>query len=92
MKYFIFLIIILFQSTAGSSFDLQNYYQNNKYKNKDDFFDNFPYNEYLSDVQFTDFYKIQKNRKDFFKKTLHQDGDIFLYYLFENFLKKIQYH
>lgn len=70
---------------AVNGFDLQNYYASHRNENKATFIKNFPYQTYLQQVQFTDFAALQSDRT-FLWRTFG-DGDEFLYYLGENFVK-----
>lgn len=84
----IFILLLLFASTkSAKAFDLQQYYEQNdnqRFHDKDEFYQSFPYDTYLQTVSFTDFKTLQKDR--FFLYTKFGDGDEFLYHLAEKFL------
>lgn len=85
----IFIILLLFASSKSvRAFDLRQYYEQNNnqtFHNKNEFYQNFPYDDYLKSVSFTDFQTLQKDR--FYLYTKFGDGDEFLYNLAEAFLK-----
>lgn len=91
---FTFTLLLLFvtlKSAQAQTFDLQQYYEQNNnqtFHDKNEFYQKFPYDTYLQAVSFTDFKTLQKDR--FFLYTKFGDGDEFLYYLAEAFLKHYQ--
>lgn len=70
--------------TAQSNF-MQQYYAQHRSEPLDVFIQNFPYADYLAEVAFTDFKTLQADRYFLWKKK--GEGDDFLYYLGENFIK-----
>ncbi len=82
--YPIILLLCLFPSEVNG-FDLEGYYAKNKGQGKENFVKTFPYYTYLQQVQFTDFKTLQQHRR-FLWRTFGE-GDDFLYYLGENFMK-----
>lgn len=72
------------QLPAQSPF-MQKYYPQHHSEPLDVFVQNFPYAAYLAEVAFTDFQTLQADRYFLWKKK--GDGDVFLYYLGENFFK-----
>ncbi len=81
------LILVLLCLIAASSegFDIEDYYNKHRSQSRERFVKNFPYYTYLQQVQFTDFKTLQRDRYFLWKK--FGDGDDFLYYLGENFIK-----
>lgn len=87
MKKEIPLLLLLFascQMMAQSTF-MKQYYAQHYSEPLDVFVQNFPYANYLDEVAFTDFKTLQTDRYFLWKKK--GDGDDFLYYLGENFIK-----
>lgn len=78
------LLFISFQMMAQSRF-MQQYYAQHYSEPLDAFVQNFPYANYLQEVAFTDFKTLQADRYFLWQKK--GDGDLFLYYLGENFSK-----
>jgi hypothetical protein len=70
---------------------MKKYINQHKNQNLEIFLKKFPYNEYLKTVQFTDFSRIQEDRfliwKNLNRADGRKDGDEFLYYLADYFLK-----
>ncbi len=87
MKFIIFIVYfsIIFIPSLVESFDLEAYYSNHSDQTKEEFLKDFPYNQYLGSVPFTDFETIQSHR--FYLWKITGNGDDFLYYLGENFIK-----
>lgn len=89
-KLLLSIFILLVYSSFG--FDMQAYVNQHKNQNLQVFLDNFPYNQYLETVAFTDFPRIQEDRYIVWKNIKdangRQDGDIFLYRLADEFLKQ----
>lgn len=92
MKKLLLILSLLTVSKFAHSFDMVNYVLQNKNQKLEIFLENFPYEEYLKTVKLTDFSTIQSNRylvfKEIFATDGKQDGDGFLYYLADFFLKK----
>ncbi len=69
---------------------MRDYYKKNSFRNKNSFVENFPYDEYLKDVPFTDFKTLQEDRYFVWKK--YKEGDIFLYHLGDYFIENYGIH
>jgi len=71
---------------------MKTYVRKHSDQNLKVFLENFPYDEYLKTVGFTDFATIQEHRyfiQRFIKdEEGNKDGDVFLYYLADKFLSK----
>ena len=85
MKKIILLIPLFLISQALFSFNIIQYYNNNRGQNNQRFLKNFPYKQYLSQVKFTNFRKLQQDRT-FLNKKQKDLGDQFLFYLGERFI------
>jgi len=85
ISVFTFLLII-FSNIAWSQSDfMKKYIKTNSNQDKNTFIKNFPYDQYLNSVAFTSFKSLQKDRYVVYRN--FGDGDDFLYYLAENFIK-----
>lgn len=84
--------MFIFLNFSVFGFDMQAYVNQHKDQNLQVFLANFPYNQYLETVAFTDFPRIQEDRYIVWKNIKDangkQDGDIFLYRLADEFLKQ----
>jgi hypothetical protein len=86
LRLFASLALILSVGTpAYGAFDMKSYYEQNKQQTKEVFIKNFPYDDYLKATEFTDFKTLQQDR--FYLYSKFGDGDDFLYYVGENFIK-----
>ena len=84
-KLLLWTIVLMGITSHSMAFDMQQYYQLNNQSSYHLFLHHFPYNNYLKTVAFTDFKTLQKDRLFLYDK--FGDGDKFLYYLGENFIK-----
>ena len=87
-KYIILIVVVIMLfplSSLAQGFDIEGYYAKNRGQKKETFIKNFPYYTYLQHVKFTDFKRLQQDRRFLWKE--FGDGDDFLYYLGENFMK-----
>jgi hypothetical protein len=81
------LLAIVLWNTSWAAYDMRDYIQNHSNQSAQTFLENFPYDEYLREVQYIDFPTIQEDR---FRIWQHYgDGDGFLYYLADYFIKSI---
>ena len=78
-------LLIGLLSPCAEGFDLERYYKKNPGQTKEQFISTFPYYTYLKEVPFTDFRVLQQHRQSVWRK--YGDGDDFLYYLGENFMR-----
>jgi len=87
-KYVLTLLIILF-STGLYSFDMDKYLHTHSSVTNEQFINNFPYDRYLKDVEFTDFKQLQADRYTIYRKRDINDnvGDRFIFKLAETFIK-----
>jgi hypothetical protein len=82
------LFLPILSGTAYAAFDIPVYYQQNygnTFSSAQEFYQKFPFDQYLKQTSLTDFAALQKDR--FFLYTKFGDGDEFLYHLTEQFLK-----
>lgn len=79
------IILICLMPSFSEGFDIERYYNKHRRQNRESFIKNFPYYTYLKQVNFTDFKTLQKDRHFMWRK--FGDGDDFLYYLGEHFMK-----
>lgn len=85
LLHIIFLCVLSSQLAEG--FDIKSYYHKHSRQSQEEFVKNFPYDQYLQAVPFTDFGTLQAHRY-YLWTTPRKDGDDFLYYLGENFIKQ----
>ena len=69
---------------AASAFDFAGYVATHKHQALDVFIQNFPFDEYLKTVKFTDLARIQNDRMLLWQT--FGDGDIFVYHLGDRFI------
>ena len=86
MKKTLFLLIFALPFSLLAQFDMANHVSQNTYLSREQFLENFPYNDYLKVIGFTEFATLRGHR-DYLNTNREQIGDDFLYYLGDNFLK-----
>jgi len=89
MKKTVLLLLLISFSTGIYSFDMDKYLRQNSLQSNEQFIDEFPYQSYLKDVEFTDFKQLQYDRYSIYRKRDINDniGDRFIFKLAETFIK-----
>ena len=85
-KKIFFLILLSIQFLVAFSFDFEQYIINHKNDSCDVFIKDFPYTNYLSVYQIDNIAILEKHRKNIV--AIGQNGDDFIYSLFENYIKQ----
>lgn len=74
---------LVLSGAMARAFDTTGYIAQNRGAGREEFFKQFPYDQYLKDVSYVDFNRLQADRVSMYYKL--GDGDIFLYKLTAHF-------